>query len=72
MKNKVLLASSALFFVLAGVWLFIALYPEPEPEPEPEVDRPMTEKEQIELMMRIGYIQQEDLEEIPDEEPEPE
>ncbi|MCP4810675.1 MAG: hypothetical protein GY913_18330 [Proteobacteria bacterium] len=56
--------------LLAGIGGGVAWWmstQEPEPEPEPEVAQPMSDKEQIELMMRIGYIQQEDLDEIPDE-----
>jgi len=71
--NKTLLAAGILMVALGAGGLFMFWPEEPEPEPEVEdVEQPMTEKEQIELMMRIGYIQQEDLDELPDEEPEPE
>ncbi|HJN74414.1 MAG TPA: hypothetical protein QGF58_10825 [Myxococcota bacterium] len=68
MNARILAAAVVLLAVGAGgLWVFWPA--EPEPEPELEVDRPMTEKEQIELMMSIGYIQQEDLDELPETDP---
>lgn len=64
------IAALALAVVGGGAaWFVLGQEPEPEPEPEVVEAQPMSEKEQIELMMRIGYIQQEDLDELPDEDP---
>lgn len=68
--NARILGAVATLVLAIGAGAAWVLWPdEPIPEPEPEVERPMTEKEQIELMMSIGYIQQEDLDELPDEDP---
>ncbi len=58
-KLKLLIAGSGALAIAAGAaWL---LWPdEPAPEPEPVVEQEMDEIEQIDLMMAIGYIQQDE------------
>jgi hypothetical protein len=59
-KQKLLIIGALVLCGAAGgTWL---LWPEPEPEPEPEpvVEQEMDEIEQQDLMMAIGYIQQDE------------
>ena len=59
-KLKLLVGGSAALAVAAGAAWVLWPEPEPEPEPEPVVEQEMDEIEQQELMMRIGYIQQDE------------
>ena len=60
-RTLILGACAALLACAGAAW---SLRPEPPPPEEPEAavddeEAPMTEQEELELMMRIGYIQQE-------------
>ena len=59
-KLKLLVAGAGVLTIAAGAALLLWPEPEPEPEPEPIEEKAMDEIEQQELMMRIGYIQQDE------------